>query len=217
MNESDLKVMGNKRSPHVMSYQILLNKVRYLQLMLASCLAIILACIIAIIIMLPLKKIDVRYVEFAQDEHVTPKVYGSKLDTTTKRLLVRSLLRSYVVDRHTIDHVSELDRFKKVKAMSTSNIFGIHKNLFYKVADGLEKGTRDIHILYDQPIEKGLHEIEFETIDTLAGKTERQQWVVKIKYFIPKSFEVTKDSELLNPLGLQIQGYHFTQKEKPNV
>jgi type IV secretory pathway component VirB8 len=168
----------------------------------------------AIIAMMPLKQIEVRYVEFANDSHVTPKIYSSKLDSTSKALLVRSFLRNYVVDRHSVDKVSEVPRFRRVRAMSNNRIFQVHKDIYFEVEKGLAGGTRDIRITYDQALSDGLHEIEFETIDERGGEVTRREWVVKIKYQIPDSYEVTKEEELLNPMGLTVYGYHFTQKEK---
>lgn len=209
-----LKLESQRKAPHMMTYEIVLAKLRYMQIALFGAGTIILALVIAIIMMLPLKQIEVRYVEFANDAHVTPKVYSSNLDTTSKVLLVRSFLRNYVVDRHTVDKVSEVPRFKRVRAMSTDRIFDVHKKIYGEVEKGLSGGTRDIFITYDQPLGNGVHEIEFETIDERGGEVSRKEWVVKIKYHIPSSYEVSKEAELLNPLGLIISGYHFTQKEK---
>lgn len=214
MTEAALKLFGNRKAPQIMSYEIALSKLRYLQLMLAGTLAIIFSLVVAMIMLLPLKEVQVRYVEFAQDSQVTPKVYSASLDTNTRELLVRSFLRHYVIDRHTIDNVSEKYRFKKVRSMSSPKIFEIHKHIYYQVLEGLQGGTRDIRILYDQSLDKGLHEIEFETVDHTASGDQRQEWVVKIRYQLPADFTVSKEEELLNPLGLVIEGYHFTQKEK---
>lgn len=185
----------------------------------------IVALVVVIAYMLPLKeKIPIFY-EFKEPGQNFVKIVKAGEDLTTNGQLIRMFLRRYVMDRETVDKQTETSiRYPRVFAMSSQAVAANFKKVYGNPETGLffKRGfKRSVHIKRDSYLDTGLHQIEFETVDTIEGKpgqaqnqmVKKTEWVSIITYEFSEQ-AVTFEGSLLNPLGLGIVEYTITKRRK---
>ena len=185
----------------------------------------IVALVVVIAFMVPLKeKIPIFY-EFKEPGQNFVRIDKAGKDLTTNGQLIRMFLRRYVMDRETVDKQTETSiRYPRVFAMSSNAVATNFKKVYGNPETGLffKKGfKRSVHIQRDSYLDTGLHQIEFETVDTLEGKpgqahnqmVKKTEWVSIITYDFLEQ-DVNFEDSLLNPLGLGIVEYTITKRRK---
>lgn len=134
--------------------------------------------------------------------------------------LVRDYLQRYVINRHSIDEVTEIIRFKEVMAQSSANVFAQVKNEYNHFKKAQPDIKREIRIISDIQLEPYYHQVEFETIDkTPDFKEYKKTWVVNIRYTLAgfNAPEIKINAEEMddnpNPLGLTVVAYNWTERK----
>lgn len=196
--------------PSMMAYQVSMRNNRIWQIT-TICFAtasVLLAA--AIISIMPLKTVEVKYVEFSHSQDSFFQVYPATMAKDQRLLLIRKALRHYVEMRHTLNGIDEKIRFRSVLAMSTTSVWNSFKQEFERTRAVFNAEHRQIEIVYDNAIGDGIHEIEFRTIDTAAdGKQFMKNWRVNIAYTIDQNPIIKGSDDLINPLGIHITRYAF--------
>ena len=190
--------------------QIKSNKSSYfIRVCLVISLVINVLLLIAILTMFPLKEVKPVYVAFSEEKDVVFKVLKMPLPKKQRLLVLRQLVREYVANRHKFDGITEYHRFRRVVSMSSKEVVERFKDEYNRIKNESTFDTREINILADTVIDeaRNVHEVHFETIDTLNGEEFRNNWIVSIKYSFGK-FKVKGENELLNPLGFRVIKYH---------
>jgi len=168
---------------------------------------------VAIVIMLPLKTTEVKYVEFTRSQDNSFVVYPSKLPKETATLLIRKALRDYIFLRNRRDWITDAERTAKMYAMSSDLV----KVQFYKEMEVVKREMkdvdRDIEIISDSSLGQGVHQIEFETKDSKGDYAVKKLWLATIKYSI-KPREVNGGNELVNPLGIFVEQYSVSERTR---
>jgi type IV secretion system protein VirB8 len=210
-------VKGETSPVLTMNLQMALNATRQWQLI-SIILGVFAACLlITIMIILPLKEVDVRYVEFLSGKDIHYKLHPANIGKNQKQLLVNKALRNFVNYSHTSDLITERARFLEVKSMSNSTVFNQMKHWYKELRSSLGKtGTRDVNIIYSQPITDSIHEVEFETIDTISDIIVKKTWVAKLSYQIKETKTIITDDAIYNPLAIEVTKYHVTERERGN-
>jgi len=178
---------------------------------------------VAIIMMMPLKEIQLEIVEFYADTNRFVKISKAGDDLTTNEVLIGKLLRTFVKDRETIDKQTESDRYARVFAMSSADLqqkfrstYGDKKSLFYR-----RNFKRSIKIIRDDSLTRGIHQVEFETSDSMddkpgtseaIGKPKVNYWVATISYHF-ESQEKTYEEALFNPVGIIVHEYSLSKRK----
>ena len=198
----------------VLLAQSTLREVKRWQLATFMAIAIIILLSLVILAMMPLKTTEVKYVEFSESGKHNFKIIKSPLSKKQKVLLIRQVLREYVKNRisYTGNHNIDTATVSKVVAMYNSEVI----NQFREVYNIIDKKTtierREVFIISDIPLGKNAHQVQYKTIDHHQGKTYDNQWVSTISYSINNQI-VTQENELLNPLGITVDGF-FESKKK---
>ncbi len=178
------------------------------------------ALIVAVSFMLPLKEVKPYFmpVTSAADQYYKI-IPADKLTQHQLLELVRDYLKRYIKDRHTIDHVTETVRFKRIKAQSNDKVFAQVKDEYRQLQEHMEGVQRNIEIISDIQLEPYYHQLEFKTIDEAKdGRTSEKFWVVNIRYqlagFNAPSMALNAEemTDNPNPLGLIITGYAWTAR-----
>jgi type IV secretory pathway component VirB8 len=200
-----------------MNLQMALNATRQWQLI-SIILGVFAACLLIIImIILPLKEVDVRYVEFLSGRDIHYTLHPARIGKNQKQLLINKALRNFVNYAHTSDLITERSRFLEVKSMSNSTVFNQMKDWYKELRSSLgENGTRDVNIIYSQPITESIHEVEFETIDTISDRVVKKTWVAKIGYQVKEANTIITDDAIYNPLGIEVTKYHVIERKHSN-
>ncbi len=212
-NSENFTPITPEEVPTSLAWQLVLEQVTrwrwiaFLSLALAACLAT------AIVIILPLKKTEIRYVEFRGDQERSFTVYPSDMPKEQRELLIRKALRQYVIDRHTVEPVALKERATRLKTMTTAKAFSYAKRQYQKIAERLGDGQREIEIVADFTINEESHQVEFITRDrSPAGDLlAEQSWIAQIRYRTD-SQQNSGEQQLDNPLGILVSYYTLTPK-----
>ena len=176
--------------------------------------------IIAISIMLPLKEIKPYFMPISSSSDQYYKIIpADKLEQHQLFELVRDYLKRYIKDRHSVDHVTETIRFKRIKAQSNTEVFSQVKDEYRKLQEHMIGVQRNINIISDIQLEPYYHQLEFKTIDEHKdGRVSEKFWVVNIRYELAgfNAPKVAMNAEEIqdnpNPLGIVVTGYAWTAR-----
>ena len=177
---------------------------------------------VALVVLMPLKETETHFVQFTTSDDVYFRTV-SQSDMTKKQrhMLERKYLRQYVSYSETRDTVEEMgERFKTVRAMSSSEVFDQFKKRFDKQKDKMDDVTREVLIISDTRLGDDVHQIEFKTIDrkpvndgTDRNYVDENLWFATIRY-TTKQVKVNDDVAMRNPLNIKIQSYQITSRDK---
>jgi len=193
---------------HVLLHQNSLVEARRWQLMTITCIGVILLLSLAIMFLTPLKTTEIKYVEFSKAGTYHFTVFQNPLEKNQKILLIRHMLRNYVVKRISYTGNVSLDtpNVMSVASMSSSEVLQQFKEAYERVQNESSFERRDVEIISDIPMSRGTHRVEYKTVDYFEGEKYENIWVARISYTLENSL-VTEDNELNNPLGLFINGF----------
>jgi len=174
----------------------------------------ILLLITIIIIILPLKQTEIRYVEFSNSAKHSFKVIPTPLGKKQKLLLTRQTLRDYVKNRIFYSGNNDIDTVpvKKVAAMSSKEVISGYRAIYERIHAETTIEKREVEIISDIPVSRNIHQVEYKTIDHHLGKTYENIWVATIAYKFEKQV-VWEENELLNPLGIVVTGFNEAKKK----
>lgn len=164
-------------------------------------------------LLLPLKTTQIRYVEFSESGKNTFRVVPSPLTKKQKILLIRQILRDYLIKRISYSGSINVDtpNVKQVAAMSTKNVIEQFREVYNKIDKESTIEKREVKIISDIPIGKNAHQVQYRTIDHYKGKTFENDWVATIEYEFTKHI-TNEENELLNPLGILVTQFHESRK-----
>lgn len=179
-----------------------------------------LALIVALIVLLPLKKTEHHFIDFAnQDKHyaIIQKADGN---LASNEALVRSLVGQYVLDRESINHIDDQERYEVVRLQSNPQVWQVFeslvasKNSIYTA----QQLTRDIHIinisLLKQSKEQNIAQVQIVAKLFRAGSplTEKRYNIVLSFSFKPlPAFDTAMMPK--NPTGFEVTRYNVTQMQ----
>lgn len=215
--EQDLKEISFPEAPRV-PFLRMQSMNRVLGYICFTLIAIILALVIAIISLFPLKTKELVLVQL--DPATNNRYLLAKADEALQSIpnLISTILRTYVVDREKINQVDEALRYVRVQAMSNEYVFKAFTDIYSNkessplYQEGLK---RDIQITNDRSLAEGIHQVEFTRIDT-QEKTHAQvttKWVAQMTYgFADRKGSI--EDKLLNPLGIFVVQYSLTKRQE---
>ncbi|BEG56844.1 virB8 family protein [Helicobacter sp. NHP21005] len=179
-----------------------------------------LALIVALIMLLPLKKTEHHFIDFAnQDKHyaIIQKADGN---LASNEALVRSLVGQYVLDRESINHIDDQERYEVVRLQSNPQVWQVFeslvasKNSIYTA----QQLTRDIHIinisLLKQSKEQNIAQVQIVAKLFRAGSplTEKRYNIVLSFSFKPlPAFDTAMMPK--NPTGFEVTRYSVTEMQ----
>ncbi len=170
--------------------------------------------VLLIMMLLPLKTTKVKYVEFAESGKQTFRIVPSPLSKKQKVLLVRQILRDYVIKRisYTGSLAIDTPNVKQVAAMSSREVIQQYKLVYNRIHEDTTIEKREVKIISDIPIGKNAHQVQYRTIDHFRGQTYEHDWVATIEYAEEKMI-VKEEDELLNPLGIVVTRFIEAKKQ----
>lgn len=176
-------------------------------------------------LLFPLKEIKPIFYEFKDSNDNFVMVQAAEGNLRANGRLIAMFLRQYVDDRETVDkQTEETIRYPRVMSMSDDAVATNFKNVYGNKSTGLyfrEGFKRAVNITRDASLDYGLHQIEFQTIDTIEGKAGEAQgreptvneWVATVSYDFSNQL-VSYDKSLMNPMGIFIQEYTLSKRRK---
>jgi type IV secretory pathway component VirB8 len=200
-------------------YRGALLRNRFLSILLASSVSLNILLVIAITFVAKISEPEVRYVEFSHSRDNFYRVYTEdevRPESRTGMKLIRSAIREYVYNRHKKDHIADEVRGKQVIAMSTSSVINGYKDQYMRDINTFAGIEREIKVISDSILDKGIHQVEFETIDTKGTNKVVQSWNANIKYEFHDSI-VNSEDELINPLNLYVSGYSISKRQNRKI
>lgn len=174
---------------------------------------------ISLVVMLPLKEKEPYIVEFKKaSDNVVLLQKADRIVQGSDKLL-SSILRTYVSDRESVDKITEASiRYPRVRDMSSDVVWGAFQGLYGNPDTGpfFQKGLkRAINITSDSHLADGIHQIEFQRIDTLDGQQGEAvtKWVAILRYGFTDR-KVTEAEALRNPTGLVVTEYTLKARQE---
>lgn len=215
-SEESVSLRQGNIAPYItFSYQLALNEARNWKIIALLLLVLSICLGISIMSIMPLKQVEVRYVEFFSGRDNYFKLYPAKIDMQQKQALIAKALRNYVQYANVSDNISAKQRFAEVKAMSSNDVFLQMQNWYKLLLSKLgNTGTRDINITYSQFVTDSIFEVEFETIDLIGASETKRTWVAKLEFNIEDQNIINTESATYNPLGIKIIKYHISERIK---
>ena len=203
-----------KSELHAPVYMRMAESVRLWQILCLFFVAIITVQMITIATLFPLKETRFRYVEFLNSNDVYYRIMPTAdLSADQKELLVRKAIRKYVFDRNVKDDITEKQRAKIIRTMSDDAVWAQFKHQFSRMINTMDDVKRDIEIISDSIIDRGIHQVEFRAIDVGDRNTRVRNYIATLKYRIEPNPLVDTETDLLNPLGIKVLGYNVSERK----
>jgi type IV secretory pathway component VirB8 len=216
------------------------NMIDRLWFVIGGLILVILALVGLLIALFPLKEVEPIYVEFSSSGSNFVTVRSARSSTSERRMLADISLRAYIVQRETVDQITEFERYECVLSMSNNRVSEVFRKLYIKQGNRQEQQDPDyseplarvdgfkrkILINSDIPINKRgkslKHQVEFTTIDTIDDEDPKtKNWVALIEYrFTDRKISLKKlkesagpDGAVCNPLSIQVIDYTLSPKD----
>jgi len=199
---------------NILLHQRILNEAKRWQLASFLLIGVVGVLVFAITSILPLKTVEVRYVEFFDSAKHSFKIIPSPLSKEQKILLLRQQLRDYVMKRIAYTGNVNIDTpaVMQVASMSTTEVVAEFKKIYERIHNETSIERREVEIIADIVTGKNVHQIDYKTIDYHNGKTYENEWEATVVYELRNQI-VTEDSELFNPLGIVVTKFYQTKRK----
>ncbi|MVB87101.1 hypothetical protein D6V10_18695 [Vibrio cholerae] len=167
------------------------------------------------------KKTEIKYVMLRFDDatHMVYRIeHADELDASKAQLLRESMLRRYVVDRLTVNHIDEADRYKRVKLMSSESIwntFDSQMNPEKNPQSPLLNEDYQSKIRVIRPpvqVTKSGYKVDFEQIEVKRGvelPPTRWQAYIQISF---KPVNVEYQDRYINIDGITVERFTISQE-----
>ncbi|WP_281746813.1 type IV secretion system protein [Helicobacter suis] len=179
-----------------------------------------LALTVALIILLPLKQTQHHFIDFAnQDKHYAI-IQRADANLASNEALVRSLVGQYILNRESINHIDDQNRYEVVRLQNNSSVWHVFeslvasKNSIYTAP----KMDRDIHIvniaLLKHSKNQNIAHVQIVAKLFDAGQLiqqKRYNIVLSFTFLPPPSFDTTMMPK--NPTGFQVSRYSVTEMQ----
>jgi type IV secretory pathway component VirB8 len=198
----------------VLLLQNTLREARRWQLMAFILAAFVLLLVVTVMSLFPLRKTEIKYVEFSESGKHNFRIVPSPLEKKQSVLLIRQILREYVIKRISYTGNIHIDTpaVKQVAAMSSREVLGQFKEVYERIHIETTIERREVSIITDIPIGKNAHQVQYRTIDYFDGQKYENHWVATIAYEFEKQI-ATEEDELLNPLGIVVTEFIEARKK----
>ncbi|BCT69599.1 type IV secretion system protein [Nitrosospira sp. NRS527] len=155
------------------------------------------------------------YIEFQTSGNTVARIERISDSITRRAVVVGAESRRFVVDRETVDKVSESVRYPRVFAMSGPELAAAFKDQ-YGGKEALlhrEGFKREVEVTRDSTLGDGIHQVEIITRDTdkINPTPLVQHWVVTLTYEFHEQ-QKSYEEGLLNPLGFIVREYTIARR-----
>jgi type IV secretory pathway component VirB8 len=198
----------------ILLHQSTLREARRWQLMSFVLICVVSLLVISIVVMMPLKTTQVRYVEFIGTDKKSFRIMETPFSKEQKLLILRRAIRGYVINRVSYTGSVHIDTpaVKEVVAMSSPEVTEEFKKVYLRISTDTTIERREVEIISDIPIGQFVHQVEYKTIDHFGGQTFENQWTATIEYKLEKQI-TNEDDEMLNPYGLVVTKFIEAKKK----
>ena len=163
----------------------------------------------------PVTVMEPVYIEFQSSGNTVARIERVSDSITRRAVVVGAESRRFVVDRETVDKVSEGTRYPRVFAMSGPELaaafgdqYGGKGSLLHR-----EGFKREVEVTRDSTLGDGIHQVEIITRDTdkITSTPLVQHWVVTLTYEFQEQ-QKSYEEGLLNPLGFVVREYTIARR-----
>lgn len=169
---------------------------------------VILALILCILSLFPLKEKEPYLIEVANDRQnfVILEKAGGKLSANDALRI--SLVNNYVKNRETINHIDDDLRFELVRFQSISRVWQDFENIYKNKNSiyNIENFKRDIQIINTSFLSNQVATVDFLATELNDGRINKKKFRA-VLYFIFKDQEISFEDVVKNPVGFFITDY----------
>jgi type IV secretory pathway component VirB8 len=189
--------------------------VLYKRVIIALIIAIIISVISSIILASSWSP-QVRFVLLRDNgTYSSASLLPANLEINQKQAIYAQLIGQYVKDRHSIDNVTDENRFRTTLAsMSDERMSNEILDQFKRTQTSLNGATRSIAIKSIVAIGDDRTRVEFKTIDVdMKGLKLVRNWEANAHYRILGDSEMNSEIMQYNPSGIMVFEYSIVNKD----
>lgn len=190
--------------------------VKILTILLVGSMVVNIGLGIALTTLFPLKTTETFFVQIKGEGENFVTLHKANQAIQNSMPLVGMFMRIYVESRESVDKVTEKLRYPRIKAMSSHEVGkNFEKMIMDKKASPFLRPNlkREIEIVRDVALARGIHQIIFDRVDTYADRPDRKpkktRWAATIHYTFSDQ-KVAYNRTHLNPVGLFVNEYTLT-------
>lgn len=175
--------------------------------------AIIVIQLILIITLFPLKEKEPYLVGFSNATQNFVHIERANETITANEALIRNLLGSYIINRETINHFDDEERYEVIRLQSTPRVWKTFENIVAQENSiyGNAQLTRQVKIVNIAKYKKGYANAEIGVTLAANGMIQSQKrYRITIAYKFNDA-EINFESLPKNPTGFEVQEYAVTE------
>lgn len=175
---------------------------------------------VVIVSLFPLKTIETKYVEFVDGTSNFVRVTQPHQTIQGDAVLTDYFVKKYIVDRETVDKVTEEDRYAYVMAVSSQQVWSDMKAIFSHPKSPHRRSDfkRAVKIGPVSNLGKTVRQVEFMTTDSYGAGTGtyseiKRYWVASLRLDFGEHTAPYVEADL-NPLGLRVMEYSIAERKE---
>lgn len=175
--------------------------------------AIVVIELILIITLFPLKEKEPYLVGFSNATQNFVHIEKANETITANEALIRNLLGSYIINRETINHFDDEERYEVIRMQSTGKVWKVFENIVAQENSvyGNSHLTREVKIVNIAKWKNGYANAEVAITLLSQGIIQSQKrYKITIMYKF-NTIEIDFDSLPKNPTGFEVQEYAVTE------
>lgn len=175
--------------------------------------AIVVIELILIITLFPLKEKEPYLVGFSNATQNFVHIEKANETITANEALIRNLLGSYIINRETINHFDDEERYEVIRMQSTGKVWKVFENIVAQENSvyGNSHLTREVKIVNIAKWKNGYANAEVAITLLSQGIIQSQKrYKITIMYKF-NTIDIDFDSLPKNPTGFEVQEYAVTE------
>lgn len=173
---------------------------------------------LTIVIMMPLKKLEPFLITLKDKKDQIVKIEPLEKSMPARKLIIESMAGDFVIQKETVDLISEEARLLKVKAMSSPSLWGEFEQLLSSPQSPIKQARmraikskvilNTVSWIADDRLYVDLTRIDSQNDHEVGRKS-----LIVTLAFEEKETALSYEDRYLNPLGLQFTQYDLSLKE----
>ncbi len=188
------------------------NIKKTLLLLVAMLSILLMLALIIILILMPLKEKEPYLVFFSNADNNFVRVVQGNYNIRADTALLKSIISGYVIDRETINRISDEERYRKIASQSENKVWKTFERLVTQQGSIYTTPNlyREVEIINTTILSKNVALVDFIAITQQGVVKNISRFRVSIQYDF-KDMEITHESAPNNPTGFIVKEYQTTK------
>lgn len=175
--------------------------------------ALVVMLSILIISLFPLKEKEPYLIGFSNASQNFVHIERANETITTNEALIRSLIGAYIINRETINHFDDTERYEIIRTQSSYKVWKIFENIVAQEASvyGNTNLTRSVKVVNVAKWKNGYANAEVSiSLYALGALQSQKRYKITLMYKF-NTLDIDFESLPKNPTGFEVQEYAVTE------